>query len=116
MAKKIIYRVSFAAQNQVYELYALSVSESEMFGFIELEELLFGESSQLVIDPADEKLKNDFAGVKRTYIPLHNVLRIDTLEKEGTAKVYTLPGEHKSNVRVLPTGIMRKNDHTPKDE
>lgn len=118
MSKKIVYRITFAAQNQIYELYSLGVSESEMFGFIELEELMFGESSNLVIDPTDEKLKNEFAGVKRTYIPLHNILRIDTLEKEGAAKVYSLPGsaDPKNNVRVFPTGVIKKHDFTPKDE
>ena len=106
MSKKIVYRIIFQANNQVYELFALSVSESEMFGFIEIEELVFGESSQVVIDPSEEKLKAEFSGVKRTYIPLHQVLRIDTLEKEGTAKLH--PSAEVNNVRILPTGIIRK--------
>ncbi len=108
MNKKIVYKVVFQAHNQVYELYALSVTESEMFGFVEIEDLIFGESSQLVIDPNDEKLKNEFSGVKRTYIPLHQILRIDSLEKEGVARIH--PTGEPSNVRVLPTGIMRKNE------
>ena len=109
MSKKIIYRISFQTGNQIYELYAQSVSESEMFGFIEIEELVFGESSQVLIDPNDEKLKAEFAGVKRTYIPLHNILRIDTLEKEGVAKIHKLSPDS-NNVRVLPTGILRRNE------
>lgn len=116
MTKKIVYRVTFQASNQLYEIYALSVSESEMFGFIELEDLIFGESSQVLIDPSDEKLKTEFGGVKRTYIPLHNIVRIDTLEKEGISKVRTLPPESIiGNLRVLPTGIIRKYEPPKKD-
>ncbi len=115
MSKKIVYRVTFQASNQLYEIYAMSVSESEMFGFVELEDLMFGESSQVLIDPSEEKLRSEFSGVKRTYIPLHNILRIDTLEKEGMPKVHTLPPESVNNVRVFPTGIMRKNETPKKD-
>jgi hypothetical protein len=114
MSKKIVYRVTFQAANQIYELYAQSVSESEMFGFIEVEDLVFGEVSQILIDPNDEKLKNEFSGVKRTYIPLHNILRIDTLEKEGIAKIHPSPTGN-NNVRVLPTGMIRRNEPNPKD-
>jgi len=113
MNKKIVYRITFQANTQIYELYAHSVSESEMFGFIEVDELVFGTSSQVLIDPNDEKLKTEFAGVKRTYIPLHNVLRIDTLEKEGIAKIHASSSDN-NNVRILPTGILRR-DLLPKD-
>ena len=117
MAKKTVYRITFQANNQVYELYAQSVAESEMFGFIEIEELVFGESSPVLIDPADEKLKAEFGGVKRTYIPLHNILRIDALEKEGTPKVHSLPPDTPNNVRMLPTGIIRRpTPPTKKDD
>lgn len=116
MSKKTVYRVSFQANNQVYELYAQSVTESEMFGFIEIEELVFGESSKMLIDPNDEKLRTEFSGVKRTYIPLHNIIRIDTLEKEGTAKIHELSQDAPNNVRVLPTGIVKKPNPPKKED
>jgi hypothetical protein len=82
-----IYRISFLSQGQVYEIYARSVGQGGLFGFVEVEELLFGERSQVVVDPSEERLKHEFAGVKRTYLPLHSVLRIDQVEKEGAGRI-----------------------------
>lgn len=82
-----IYKVVFYNLNQVFEIYARAIYQSEMYGFIEVEELVFGERTQLVVDPAEEKLKSEFAGVKRSYIPLHSIVRIDEVEKEGSVKV-----------------------------
>ena len=32
-----------------------------MYGFIEIEAFVFGERSQMIVDPAEERLKNEFA-------------------------------------------------------
>jgi hypothetical protein len=82
-----IYKVIFQSQNQVYEIYARQFYNSDVWGFIEVEEYVFGERSQLVVDPSEEKLKNEFAGVKRSYIPMHAIIRIDEVEKQGTGKI-----------------------------
>ena len=39
-----IYRVIFNNQGEVYELYTRYIYHSEMYGFVEVEELLFDES------------------------------------------------------------------------
>ena len=82
-----IYKVVFHNQGRVYEIYARRIFQSDMWGFLEVEEFLFGERSQVVVDPAEEKLKNEFAGVKRSYIPIVSVIRIDEVDKEGAAKI-----------------------------
>ncbi len=82
-----IYRVIFANQDKVYEVYAKAIYQSEMYGFIEVEEFVFGERSQMIVDPGEEKLKTEFASVKRSYVPMHCVIRIDEVEKEGVAKI-----------------------------
>ncbi len=87
-----IYKVIFQAQNQVYEVYARQFYNSDVWGFIEVEEYVFGERSQLVVDPSEEKLKNEFAGVKRSYIPMHAIIRIDEVEKQGAGKISDAPG------------------------
>jgi hypothetical protein len=89
---KPVYKVIFLNQNEVFEIFARAIFQSEMYGFIEVEELVFGERSQLLVDPAEEKLKNEFAGVKRTYIPMHAVVRIDEVEKEGEVKITEVKG------------------------
>lgn len=89
---KTIFRLTFANQEAIYEIYARSVKESELFGFLEVEELVFGEQTSLVVDPAEERLKIEFNGVKRTFIPMHSVFRIDEVAKHGTSKVKDNPG------------------------
>ena len=85
MAQKSIFRVVFHSQGNVYELYAREVSQGAMYAFVEVGDIIFGERSKLVVDPSEEKLKSEFSEVKRTYIPLHAVIRIDEVEKEGKA-------------------------------
>ena len=87
MSSNPTFKVVFYNQNQVYEVYARAIYQSEMYGFVEIEELVFGERSQLLVDPGEEKLKSEFAGVKRSYIPLHSIIRIDEVEHEGQGKV-----------------------------
>lgn len=104
MAVKPVYRVIFLNQNQVYELFASAIYQSEMYGFIEVEEFVFGERSQVLIDPAEEKLKQEFAGVKRSYIPMHAIVRIDEVEKEGPAKISEVKGGGSDKIAQFPFG------------
>ncbi len=92
MTKKTLFRITFANQEAIYEMYARTIKESEMFGFLEVEELVFGEQTSLVVDPSEERLKLEFSGVKRTFIPMHSIYRIDEVTKQGIAKVKDNPG------------------------
>ncbi|MDN5862978.1 MAG: DUF1820 family protein [Salinisphaera sp.] len=87
MSRKPIYRVAFFNHGRVYELYARSVSQGGLYGFVEIESLVFGERSQVVVDPSEEKLASEFADVVRSYIPMHAVIRIDEVKKRGSAKI-----------------------------
>jgi len=84
---KLIYRVTFWNQSQVYEVYARRVFASQFLGFIEIEQYIFGNRAQLLVDPSEEKLKNELNGVRRSYVPIHSVIRIDEVEHEGVAKI-----------------------------
>ncbi len=95
MAKKRIYKVVFTNQGKVFEIYARQVTSGELYGFVEIAGLLFGEKTTLVVDPAEEQLKLEFNGVNRTYIPFHSVIRIDEVEKEGPGKVVQLAAAEK---------------------
>ena len=85
--QKNIYRIYFHNQGQIYEVYAHSIYQSDLYGFVEIEDYVFGEKSQMVIDPGEDKLRNEFAGVQRSFIPIHAIVRVDEVEKEGTAKI-----------------------------
>ena len=82
-----IYRVFFHNQGQVYELYAHAIYQSELYGFVEIEDYTFGTRSQMLIDPTEDRLRNEFDGVQRSFIPMHAIIRIDEVEKEGIAKI-----------------------------
>jgi hypothetical protein len=114
MAQAPIYKVIFHNNSKVYELYARAIYQSDMYGFIELEEFVFGEQSQIVVNPGEEKLKNEFSGVTRSYIPMHSIVRIDEVEKEGTGKIVDSDGA--SNVRHFPSVPGRPITRTPDSE
>ncbi|SDR85583.1 hypothetical protein SAMN05216421_0453 [Halopseudomonas xinjiangensis] len=94
-----IFRVIFHNQGQVYELYARQIFQSELWGFLEVEELVFGERSQMLVDPSEEKLKTQFEGVSRSFIPIPAVVRIDEVERAGQAKISEAKG---GNVMAFP--------------
>ncbi len=102
MASAPVYKVIFRNGNQVVELFARQIYQSDMWGFIEVEEFLFGERSQLLVDPGEEKLKTEFSGVQRSYIPLQSVIRIDEVAKEGVARVSEVKGGDSNNVAAFP--------------
>jgi len=82
-----LYRISFYNRGDIYELHARNIQQSNMYAFVEIEDIIFGERSAIVVDPSEEKLKTEFEGVKRTYIPLQAVIRIDEVAREGTNKI-----------------------------
>ena len=100
--KNHIYKVMFHNMGQIYEVYAHSIYSSDLYGFIEVEDYIFGEKTQVVIDPSEDKLRTEFEGVQRSFIPMHAVIRIDEVEKEGIAKVTESQG---GNVTPFPMPV-----------
>lgn len=101
MSSKRIYRISFYNQGNVYEVYARKVEPSDLYAFIEVEDIIFGERSKVLIDPSDERLKSEFNGVQRTHIPMQAVIRIDEVEKAGQNKIISSAGSE-SKVAQFP--------------
>jgi hypothetical protein len=99
MKDRHLYRIIFMNQGKVYEIYSRSISHGELFGFIEVEELVFGERTSVVVDPSEERIKAEFDGVQRTYIPMHAVIRVDQVEKQGISKISPVEG---GNVTQFP--------------
>lgn len=99
-----IYKVIFQSQGQVYEMYAKGVASAPIFGFVEVESFLFGERSKYIVDSSEERLKTEFAGVKRAYIPLHAVVRIDQVEREGASRI-TKTEKGAAEVSMFPVPV-----------
>lgn len=108
MAKRQIYKVVFYNKDKVYEVFARQIYQSDLYGFIEIEEIIFGERSQIVVDPNEEKLKTEFESVTRSYVPLHSIIRIDEVEKEGVAKISEAGG---SKVTPMPVAPFRPQEN-----
>ena len=102
MASKPIYKVIFMNQGKVYEVYARHVSHGALFGFVEVEKLVFDARSGVVVDPSEERIKGEFSGVARTYLPLHSVLRIDEVDKQGVSKITEVEG---GNIARFPMPV-----------
>ena len=101
MSQEPVYKVIFQNGGQVFEVFARQIYQSDMWGFIEVEEFVFGERSKIVVDPSEEKLKNEFSGVTRSYIPLQAIIRIDEVDKEGNARISDVPAGS-GNVASFP--------------
>ena len=102
-----IYRVQFVSNGERYELYVRHLTQASLFGFVEIGDFVWNSHTSVVVDPSHEKLKTEFGDVTSTYIPMHNVLRIDTVKKQGSAKISTLSDK----VTAFPNPI-----YTPKKD
>ena len=102
-----MYRILFHNQGEIYEVYAHNIYQSELYGFVEIEDYSFGTRSKMVIDPAEDRLRTEFEGVQRSFIPMHAIVRIDEVEKEGVAKITDSKGE-----KVTPFPMPLPKDRT----
>ncbi len=102
MTKKHYFKVTYINNGKLYELFAEEVCQSSLLGFVEIGGYVFGDSGGIVIDPSEERLKKEFSGVKRSYIPIHSIIRIDEVEKRGVNKISDLPKD--GNVTPFPAG------------
>ncbi|MDE2850242.1 MAG: DUF1820 family protein [Acidobacteriota bacterium] len=112
MSDDLIYRVTFLSQGEIYEVYARSVSQGGLLGFVEIGELVFGERTQVVVDPSEERLQREFKGVRRTYLPMHSVLRIDQVTKQGTARIRDVERPESRKVTPFPMPIYTPGGET----
>lgn len=108
MAAKPIYRVVFHQQGEVWELYVREIFQSDLWGFIEVEEFVFEDASKLVVDPSADKLRHAFDGVRRSYLPLNAIVRIDEVEREGPPRAVKSEGRVAEFPRPLPVPPKRE--------
>ena len=90
MPVKHVYKVVFINQDQIYEVYVKNIYQGDLYGFVIIEDFVFGEKSSLVVDPTEEKLRLEFEGVNRSFIPVQRIIRIDQVKKRGTPKIANL--------------------------
>ena len=83
MAKKPLFKVIFINHGKVYELFSQRVGSSSLWGFIEVADLVFEAGEGLVVDPTEEKMRQEFGGARVLHLPIQAVLRVEEVEKRG---------------------------------
>ena len=96
--QKQIYRVAFLNHGKVYELYCTGVTSSGLWGFVEISGMIFDSSSAVVIDPTEEKMRDEFEDVEVLHVPIHSVMRVEEVKKKGQAVIR----DRESGEKVTP--------------
>lgn len=96
--KDKLYRIAFLNHGKVYELFCSGVNTSHLFGFVEVTGLEFEEKDSLVIDPTEEKMRDEFDGVEVLHLPMHSVLRVEQVRKKGQVVIR----DRESGEKIMP--------------
>ena len=106
---KPVYKIIFHNQGKIYELHARNISQGAMYAFVEIEGIIFDEHTELVVDPSEERLKDEFDCVNKTYVPLHSIIRIDEVSKQGGNKI--VDAESGGNITPFPVTMPPNSDN-----
>lgn len=105
MAGKALYKIIFLNNGKVYELYGESVTTSGLWGFVEVSNLVFETGEGIVVDPTEEKMRQEFSGAKVLHLPMQCVLRVEEVEKRGKCLIR----DRESGEKVTPFPISPPN-------
>lgn len=97
-SKAKLFRIAFLNHGKVYELFCSEVCTSGLLGFVEVSGLEFGDKDSLVVDPTEEKVRDEFEGVEILHLPMHSVLRVEQVKQKGTAVIR----DRESGEKVTP--------------
>lgn len=95
-----MYKLIFYNHGKIYELFAERVDSSHLYGFIEASKLMFSTDSRVVVDPTEERLRDEFRDTESLLLPLQSVVRVEKVNQRGACVIR----ERKSGdkVTVLP--------------
>ncbi|MEM1080795.1 MAG: DUF1820 family protein [Pseudomonadota bacterium] len=78
-----MYKAVFFNQGSVYELFCTSVESSHLWGFVEMSGLVFEPESTLVVDPTEEKMREEFAQTEQLMLPIQSIIRVEKVKRKG---------------------------------
>jgi len=84
---KPLYKITFHNAGRIYELYARKVASGALWGFTEVSELVFDVHDGLVVDPTEERLRDEFAGTRVLHLPMQSIVRIEEVERKGQSAI-----------------------------
>jgi len=82
-----MYKVVFLNQGKVYELFCAAVDSSSLWGFVELSGLTFDAESSLVVDPTEERMREEFADTELLILPIQSVMRVEKVKRKGSSVI-----------------------------
>ncbi len=84
---KTLYKITFHNHGKIYEIYAERVTSGSLWGFVEVAGLAFDVHDGLVVDPTEERLRDEFGGTRVLHLPMHSIVRIEEVEKKGQSAI-----------------------------
>ena len=84
---KTLYKITFLNAGRIYELYARKVGTGTLWGFTEVAELVFDVHDGVVIDPTEERLRDEFGDTRVLHLPMQSIVRIEEVEKKGQSAI-----------------------------
>ncbi len=84
---KPLYKVTFLNAGRVYELYARRVASGALWGFTEVADLVFDVHEGVVVDPTEERLREEFGQTRVLHLPMQSIVRIEEVERKGTSAI-----------------------------
>ena len=84
---KPLYKVTFLNHGKVYELYARHIAGSSLWGFTEVGELVFDVHEGLVVDPTEERLRDEFGNTRKLHLPMQSIVRVEEVERKGQSAI-----------------------------
>lgn len=84
---KKLYKITFLNHGHVYELYARHVASSSLWGFTEVGELVFDVRDGVLVDPAEERLRDEFGDTRVLHLPMQSVIRVEEVARKGKSAI-----------------------------
>lgn len=82
-----LFKITFLNHGRIYALYAGHVASSSLWGFTEVGDLQFDVNDGVVIDPTEERLRDEFGDTRMLHLPMQSVIRIEEVEKKGQSAI-----------------------------
>ena len=98
MTDRKLYKIVFLNHGKVYELYSEGVTTSGLWGFVEISDLVFETAEHLVVDPTEEKMRQEFEHASVLHLPIQSVLRVEEVAKRGKCLIR----DRESGEKVTP--------------
>jgi hypothetical protein len=66
---------------------ARHVGSGALWGFTEVGELVFDVHDGVVIDPTEERLRDEFGNTRVLHLPMHSIVRVEEVERKGQSAI-----------------------------